>query len=175
MIAETAESNVHPAVAPSETKYRVLLLVNGKEHSVEVKANVTLLELLREQLGYMGTKVGCETGDCGACTVLVDGEPMNSCLVLAVEADGHAITTIEGLEKDGKLDVMQDAFIQQGAVQCGYCSPGMILSGKALLERNPNPSSEEVREAISGNLCRCTGYVKIIDAILAAARAGMQT
>ena len=168
MITETAKTDARMI------KHRVLLLVNGKEHSAEVKANVTLLELLRDQLGYVGTKVGCETGDCGACTVLVDGEPVNSCLLLAVEADGSAITTIEGLEKDGKLDVMQEAFIQQGAVQCGYCTPGMILSGKALLDRNPNPAAEEVREAISGNLCRCTGYVKIIDAILAAARAGMR-
>jgi len=168
VITETAKTDARMI------KHRVLLLVNGKEHSAEVKANVTLLELLRDQLGYVGTKVGCETGDCGACTVLVDGEPVNSCLLLAVEADGSAITTIEGLEKDGKLDVMQEAFIQQGAVQCGYCTPGMILSGKALLDRNPNPAAEEVREAISGNLCRCTGYVKIIDAILAAARAGMR-
>ncbi len=147
------------------------LTVNGHAHAVRVKANTTLLELLRDGLGYMGTKVGCEAGDCGVCTVLVGGQPVNSCLVLAVEADGCSVTTIEGLERDGRLDAVQEAFIQHGAVQCGYCSPGIILAGKALLARNPHPTYEEVRQAISGNLCRCTGYVKIIQAILAAAEA----
>jgi len=152
------------------TMHSVMVLINGKEHIAQVKANVTLLQLLRDQLGYVGTKVGCETGDCGACTVLLDGEPVNSCLVLAVEADGHAITTIEGLEEDGKLDIVQEEFITQGALQCGYCSPGMILSGRALLDRNPKPTLKEVREAISGHLCRCTGYVNIVDAIMAASK-----
>ena len=160
----------------SETKaevqrYQVALTVNGKERVAEVKANLTLLELLRDELGQPGTKVGCETGDCGACTVLIDGEPMNSCLVLAVEAEGRAITTIEGVEKEGQLDELQEAFIAHGAVQCGYCSPGMILASRALLNRNPNPTRDEAIEAISGNLCRCTGYVKIVDAIMAAANA----
>ena len=174
MISETVKTNLRINVvseAGATTKlYRVQVTVNGKQHVVQAKANLTLLELLREELGYMGTKVGCETGDCGACTVLLDGEPTNSCLVLAVEADGCAITTIEGLEHDGKLDTVQEAFIQHGAVQCGYCSPGMIMSGRALLNRNPHPTHEEVLEAISGNLCRCTGYVKIVEAILAAAK-----
>ena len=147
----------------------VRLSVNGEEHAALVKANTTLLDLLREEFDYTGTKKGCELGDCGACTVLMDGKPVTSCLVLALEADGHSITTIEGVEQDGKLDRLQAEFIKHAAVQCGYCSPGMILSGKALLARNPHPTEREVREAISGNLCRCTGYVRIVKAILAAA------
>jgi aerobic carbon-monoxide dehydrogenase small subunit len=149
----------------------VRVTVNGQEHAGLVKANTTLLDLLREEFDYTGTKKGCELGDCGACTVLMDGRSVNSCLVLAVEADGHSITTIEGLEKDGKLDPLQEEFINHTAVQCGYCTPGMILSGKALLARNPHPTEREVREAIGGNICRCTGYVRIVKAILAAAQA----
>lgn len=149
----------------------VTLTVNGEEHAALVKANTTLLDLLREEFDYTGTKKGCELGDCGACTVLMDGRPVNSCLVLAVEADSHSVTTIEGAEQGGKLDRLQEEFINQAAVQCGYCSPGMILSGKALLMRNPHPTEREVREAIGGNLCRCTGYVRIVKAILAAAEA----
>ena len=149
----------------------VTLGVNGEEHAALVKANTTLLDLLREEFDYTGTKKGCELGDCGACTVLMDSKPVNSCLVLAVEADGHSITTIEGVEQGGKLDRLQEEFINQAAVQCGYCSPGMILSGKALLMRNPHPTEREVREAIGGNLCRCTGYVRIVKAILTAAEA----
>jgi carbon-monoxide dehydrogenase small subunit len=160
--------------ASTSKQHRVVLMVNGQERVAEVPANRTLLELLRDELGYPGTKVGCETGDCGACTVLIDGDPVNSCLVLAVEAEGRSITTIEGLEKDGQLDVVQEEFIKHGAVQCGYCTPGMILAGRALLDRNSKPSHEEVVEAISGNLCRCTGYVKIVDAILAASIAEVE-
>ena len=147
----------------------VRLVVNGEEHAALVKSNTTLLDLLREEFDYTGTKKGCELGDCGACTVLMDGKTVNSCLVLAVEANGHTVMTIEGLERNGKLDRLQEEFINQAAVQCGYCSPGMILSAKALLVRNPHPSEREVREAIGGNLCRCTGYVRIVKAILAAA------
>ena len=147
----------------------VTLTVNGAEQTELVRANTTLLDLLRETLDCTGTKKGCELGDCGACTVLMDGKPVNSCLVLAVEADGHSITTIEGVEHNGKLDRIQQAFIDQTAVQCGYCTPGMILSAKALLARNPHPTEREVREAIAGNLCRCTGYVRIVKAVLAAA------
>ncbi len=149
----------------------VRLTVNGEEHAALVKANTTLLDLLREEFDYTGTKKGCELGDCGACTVLMDEKPVTSCIALAVEADGRSITTIEGLERDGKLDRLQEEFIKQTAVQCGYCSPGMILSGKALLMRNPHPTEREVREAIAGNLCRCTGYVRIVKAILAASEA----
>jgi len=151
-------------------RHRVRLMVNGSERAAEVPANLTLLELLRDHFGLMGTKVGCETGNCGACTVLLGGEPVNSCLMLAVEADGGTVTTIEGLEREGRLDAVQEAFLRHGAVQCGYCSPGMILSGRALLDRNPHPTAQEVREAISGNLCSCTGYVKIVEAILDAAK-----
>lgn len=149
----------------------VRLVVNGEEHAALVKSNTTLLDLLREEFDYTGTKKGCELGDCGACTVLMNGKTVNSCLVLAVEANGHTVTTIEGLERNGKLDRLQEEFINQAAVQCGYCSPGMILSAKALLMRNPHPTEREVREAIGGNLCRCTGYVRIVKAILAAAEA----
>jgi carbon-monoxide dehydrogenase small subunit len=152
-------------------RHVVTLTVNGDEHVALVKANTTLLDLLREEFDYTGTKKGCELGDCGACTVLLDGEPVNSCLILAMEADGRSVTTIEGLEQNGKLDVVQEAFIQHGAIQCGYCSAGMILSSRALLNRNPKPTEQQVREAIAGNLCRCTGYVNIVQAILAAAEA----
>ncbi len=155
----------------SVKRHIVTLTVNGDEHVALVKANTTLLDLLREEFDYTGTKKGCELGDCGACTVMLDGEPVNSCLILAVEADGHSVTTIEGLDQNGKLDPVQEAFVNHGAIQCGYCSPGMILSGRALLSRNPHPTEREVREAIAGNLCRCTGYVRIVEAILAAADA----
>jgi carbon-monoxide dehydrogenase small subunit len=163
------EANVTTRTKAGSGLLRVTILLNGQEKTAEVKPNLTLLELLRDELGYTGTKVGCETGDCGACTVLIDGEPVNSCLVLAVETDGRAITTIEGLEHEGKLDDVQEAFIRHNAVQCGYCTPGMILAGRALLDRNPSPTEEDVREAVSGNLCRCTGYVNIVKAIMAAA------
>ena len=155
---------------PKVKRHVVTLTVNGDEHVALVKANTTLLDLLREEFDYTGTKKGCELGDCGACTVLLDGEPVNSCIILAVEADGRSVTTIEGLEKEGKLDIVQESFINHGAIQCGYCAPGMILSGRALLNRNPNPTEREVREAIAGNLCRCTGYVRIVEAIMDAAK-----
>lgn len=152
-------------------RFPVTLTVNGDERTALVKANTTLLEVLREHFDLTGTKRACELGDCGACTVLLDGEPVNSCIVLAVEADGHDVATIEGLEQNGELDLLQKKFIEHGAIQCGYCAPGMILSGRALLNRNAHPSEHEVRKAIAGNLCRCTGYVKIVEAILDAARA----
>lgn len=147
----------------------VSLRVNGETHTLALEPNVTLQEVLREHLGLTGTKKGCDSGECGACTVLMDGMTVNSCLVLAVTAEGKEITTIEGLAQDGDLHPLQTSFHELGAIQCGYCSPGMILSAKALLDRNPNPSQREIQEAISGNLCRCTGYVKIIEAIEAAA------
>ncbi len=139
--------------------------LNDKLVKVSVEPQETLLDMLRERLDLTGTKKGCEKGDCGACTVILDGEAVNSCLVLAVQVDGKSVTTIEGLEKDGELDPIQQAFIDKGAVQCGYCIPGMILSSKALLDKNPSPTEEEIRTSISGNLCRCTGYVQIVDAI----------
>ena len=125
-----------------------------------------MLDVIRYRLELTGTKKGCDTGQCGSCTVLLDGRPVNSCLILAIEARGKEILTIEGVAKNGQLHPLQEAFIQEGAVQCGYCTPGMLLSAKALLDENPNPTEEEVKEAIAGNLCRCTGYVKIVTAIL---------
>ena len=143
--------------------------VNGKDYSLEVKPNELLLNILRDRLGLMGTKYGCGIGECGACTVLADGKAILSCQTLAFTADGRRITTIEGLEQAGTLDPLQQAFIDEGAVQCGYCTPGMILSGKALLDANPDPSNEQIKQAIRGNLCRCTGYTHIVRAIKTAA------
>ena len=149
----------------------VSLTVNGETHEVVVEPRTTLLEVLRDSLGLTGAKEGCSLGNCGACTVLLDGKPVLSCLLLAVEAQGKEIVTIEGLAEGGKLHPLQEAFVEHGAVQCGFCIPGMILSAKALLDGNPHPTEEEVKEAISGNLCRCTGYSNAIRAILAAAKA----
>lgn len=140
------------------------LTVNSTPREVAVNAHATLGEVLREELGLTGTKIGCGEGDCGACTVLLDGEPVNSCLVLALQANGREVTTIEGLATSEGLHPVQAAFVEAGAIQCGYCSPGMILSATALLRRMPNPSELDVRTALSGNLCRCTGYQKIIEA-----------
>ncbi len=143
----------------------VSLTVNGEQREADVPSAAMLVELLREHLGLVGTKVGCGHGECGACTVLLDGEPVNSCLVFAAQCEGHEVTTIEGLRRNGALDRIQNAFIDAGAVQCGFCTPGMIMSAAALLSSNPQPSRDEIEEAISGNLCRCTGYVKIVDAV----------
>ncbi len=145
------------------------LKVNGQNYEVAVDTRRTLLEVLREELGFTGTKNGCDQGECGTCTVLLDGKPVHSCLTLAVEIQGKEVTTIEGLAKGDELHPLQQAFVDYGAIQCGFCTPGMILTGKALLEKNPSPTEEEIRRAISGNLCRCTGYVKIVEAIQAAA------
>jgi carbon-monoxide dehydrogenase small subunit len=147
------------------TRMLVTLTVNGDERQADVPSAATLVELLREYLGLTGTKVGCGHGECGACTVMLDGEPVNSCLVFAAQCDGREVTTIEGLRRDGALDRIQNAFVTAGAVQCGYCTPGMIMSAAALLAVNPRPSRAEIEEAVSGNLCRCTGYVKIVDAV----------
>ena len=155
-------------------KRLIELSVNGEHHEVAVKDNDTLLEVLREKLGLIGTKEACGMGECGACTVLLDGKPMLSCLILAPDAVGSEIVTIEGLSRGDELDPVQDSFIQHGAVQCGFCSPGMILTAKELLAREKSPSEEQIREAISGNLCRCTGYVKIVEAIQAAGRGGQR-
>ena len=141
------------------------LKVNQDTYAVAVKPNETLLDVLRDKIGLTGTKKGYDTGQCGACTVLLEGKPVPSCLILAVDAKGKEITTIEGVAVDGRLHPLQEAFIQKGAVQCGYCTPGMILAAKALLDTSPNPTEQEIKEAIAGNLCRCTGYVKIVEAI----------
>ena len=143
----------------------VFFILNGEKVTSHSHENTTLLEVLREEMHMYGVKKGCETGECGACTVLVDGENMNSCMMLIGEVEGKTITTIEGLSIDGKLDPIQQAFAEKGAVQCGYCTPGMILSVKGLLNRNPNPTRAQIKEALSGNLCRCTGYEQIFEAV----------
>jgi carbon-monoxide dehydrogenase small subunit len=144
----------------------IRLHINGEEFEVLTEVNKTLLEVLREDLGLTGTKRGCDLGTCGACTVLVDGRPYLSCLTLAADVQGKKIITIEGLVQEGELHPLQRAFAEEGAIQCGFCTPGMILTAKAFLDENPHPSEGQVRKAISGNLCRCTGYVKILQAIL---------
>ncbi len=146
-------------------KKLISVTINDKEYELAVSPNQTLVDLIRNDLELTGTKKGCEVGDCGSCTVIMDGKPVNSCLVLAVQANGKKITTIEGVATDEGLHPIQDAFVEHGAIQCGFCSPGMILSGKSLLESNPKPTELEIRTAISGNLCRCTGYQKIVEAI----------
>lgn len=147
-------------------KKHITLKINNQDYELLVADNETLAQLLRgTQVNLTGTKQGCEIGDCGACTVLMDGKPVNSCLVLAVQASGHEITTIEGLARNGKLHPIQEAFIEAGAVQCGFCTPGMILKAKALLDTNTKPTRQEIRKAFVGNLCRCTGYFKIINAV----------
>ncbi len=152
-------------------KRDIVLKVNGKSYNLSVEAHRTLVEVLRETLGFTGTKKSCNEGECGACTVLMDGKPVASCLVLAVAAQGKEITTIEGLNEGEKLHPVQEAFVKHAAIQCGFCTPGMVLAAKALLDENPEPTAKEVRRAISGNLCRCTGYQQIVDAVMAAAAA----
>ncbi len=142
--------------------------VNEQAYELAVEPNLTLADLLRDELGLTGTKKGCELGDCGSCTVILDGRNVNSCLVLAVQADGSNVQTIEGLESDAGLHPLQQAFVEKGAIQCGFCSSGMILSSKLLLDTNQNPDEQEIRAAISGNLCRCTGYQKIVEAVAVA-------
>lgn len=151
-------------------QHRIQLTVNGESEQVDVPSNMTLLSMLREKLALTGTKNGCTAGECGSCTVLMNGEPVNSCMVLAVECNGAEIITVEGLPQDGKLDPIQDALIEAGGIQCGFCIPGVLISSRALLDRNPKPSEEEIRLALVGNLCRCTGYVRIIEAVKQAAR-----
>lgn len=151
--------------------HQIELIINGEVYELWVKPNRTLLDVIRDDLELTGTKMGCGTGDCGACTVLLDNRPVNACLVLAVEARGKEIVTIEGLAQGEILHPLQQAFIDHGAVQCGFCTPGMILTAKALLDTYPHPNEQVIRRAIAGNLCRCTGYTKIVKAILSAASA----
>ncbi|MBI4308474.1 MAG: (2Fe-2S)-binding protein [Chloroflexi bacterium] len=152
-------------------KQPINLKVNGERYDILVDSRQTLLEALRDEMLLYGTKEGCSNGNCGACTVLLDNRPVDSCLVLALEANGHEVTTVEGLAQGGKLHPLQQVFIEWGALQCGFCTPGLLMSAKALLDRNPSPTEHEVRLAIAGNLCRCTGYDKIVRAILAAGQA----
>jgi len=160
--------------------HTIALTVNGERYRLDVAAHHTLLQVLREQLVLTGTKNGCEAGECGACAVLITwpgaerAEPVNSCMVLAPETDGAEIVTIEGLMHDGQLDPLQQAFLATGATQCGFCTPGILVNARAFLDRNPDPSETEIREALVGNLCRCTGYIRIIEAVKMAARAGRE-
>ena len=147
----------------------ISIKLNGRSHSLDVRPETTLLQLLRDELGLTGTKHGCDGGECGACTVLVDGRPLNSCLVLALSVRGREITTIEGLASGDTLHPLQQAFVEHGFLQCGFCGPGMILSAKALLEQTPSPDPDAVRRALAGNLCRCTGYVGVVEAVRDAA------
>ena len=150
--------------------HTINITVNGGLEQVVVPSNMTLMHMLREKLALTGTKNGCSAGECGACTVLMNGEPVNSCMVLAAECDGATIVTVEGLAHDKQLDPQQQAMIDAGGVQCGFCTPGILLSSRALLDRNPHPTEDEIREALVGNLCRCTGYVRIVEAVKMAAR-----
>jgi carbon-monoxide dehydrogenase small subunit len=152
-------------------KERATFIVNGRSHEVLIEPQMLLVDVIREKIGLTGTKYACGTGDCGACTVLIEGKPVLSCLTLAVTARGKNILTIEGVAEGTTLHPIQRAFVDQGGVQCGFCSPGMVLTAKNLLEENPMPTRDEIREGLAGNLCRCTGYVKIVDAVQAAAEA----
>ena len=147
---------------------RITVTVNGGERSADVEPRLLLVHLLREVFGLTGTHIGCDTSNCGACTVLLDGVPVKSCTMFGVQADGHSVTTVEGLAQDGRLHPIQAAFKEEHGLQCGFCTPGMLLTGAALLERNPRPTEDEIRWAISGNICRCTGYMNIVKAIEAA-------
>ena len=149
--------------------HKINVTINGGLEQVVVPSTMTLMRMLREGLSLTGTKNGCSAGECGACTVLLNGEPVNSCMVLAVECDGASIVTVEGLADDKRLDPIQEAMIQEGGVQCGFCTPGVLMTSRALLDRNPNPSEEEIHQALVGNLCRCTGYVRIFESVKKAA------
>lgn len=150
--------------------HKIRVSINGSTELLDVPSNMTLLQMLREKLGLTGTKNGCSAGECGACTVILNGEPVNSCMVLAVECHEAKVLTVEGLAKDGHLDRVQQALIENGGVQCGFCTPGVLISMRALLDRSPTPNDDEIREALLGNLCRCTGYLRLIHAVKQAAQ-----
>jgi xanthine dehydrogenase YagT iron-sulfur-binding subunit len=168
---EAQTATVTPAVE-SVPRTSIRLTVNGTERRIEVEDRWTLVELLRDHLGLTGTKIGCDRGECGACTVLLDGKPVYSCSNLAVWADGRSVETVEGLARNGRLDPLQQAFIAHDAPQCGFCTSGQLMSAKGLLTRNPRPTAEEVRAGMTGNLCRCSGYNHYVEAVLAAAKGG---
>ena len=159
-----------PAKTTGTRRMKIHVTVNGQAHDVEVETRTLLVHFLRENLGMTGTHIGCDTTNCGACTVLLNGRPVKSCTVFAVQADGMSVATVEGLEKDGKLDPIQEGFHEEHGLQCGFCTPGMMITAAALLAANPDPSELQIRQAISGNLCRCTGYVNIVKSIQYAAR-----
>jgi carbon-monoxide dehydrogenase small subunit len=159
-------------VAAPVSSRAISVEVNGEQIEIEVPARRLLVHFLRDDLGLTGTHVGCDTGNCGACTVRLDGDPVKSCMLLAVQVDGARVATVEGLAADGELSPLQKAFGEHHALQCGYCTPGMLMSASALLERNPHPTEEEVRYALQGNICRCTGYVNIVEAVVAAGAGG---
>jgi carbon-monoxide dehydrogenase small subunit len=159
-----------PATTGAAKLRKIRVTVNGEAHDKEVEPRLLLVHFLREDLGLTGTHIGCDTTSCGACTVMLDNRPVKSCTVFAVQADGSAVSTVEGLEQNGKLHAVQDGFHQEHGLQCGFCTPGMMITAVALLERNAKPSRQQIREAISGNLCRCTGYVNIVNSIEHAAR-----
>ena len=170
MAVETA-----PAITTGTRRMKIHVTVNGQAHDVEVETRILLVHFLRENLGMTGTHIGCDTTNCGACTVLLNGRPVKSCTVFAVQADGMSVATVEGLEKDGKLDPVQEGFHEEHGLQCGFCTPGMMITAAALLAANPDPSELQIRQAISGNLCRCTGYVNIVKSIQYAARKTRET
>ena len=152
------------------SRHHISVTVNGDKHEADVDSRMLLVHFIRETLGLTGTHIGCDTSDCGACTVILDGKAVKSCTVLAVQADGKALLTVEGLAKDGRLHPLQEGFLEKHSVQCGFCTPGMLMTSYWLLQKKSNPTEEEIREVISGNLCRCTGYVKIVEAVQCAAR-----
>ena len=152
------------------SRHHISVTVNGNKHEADVNSRMLLVHFIRETLGLTGTHIGCDTSDCGACTVILDGKAVKSCTVLAVQADGKALLTVEGLAKDGRLHPVQEGFLEKHSLQCGFCTPGMLMASYWLLQRKPNPTEEEIREVISGNLCRCTGYVKIVEAVQYAAQ-----
>jgi len=152
------------------SRHHISVTVNGNKHEADVDSRMLLVHFIRETLGLTGTHIGCDTSDCGACTVILDGKAVKSCTVLAVQADGKALLTVEGLAKDGRLHPVQEGFLEKHSLQCGFCTPGMLMASYWLLQRKPNPTEEEIREVISGNLCRCTGYVKIVEAVQYAAQ-----
>jgi carbon-monoxide dehydrogenase small subunit len=164
-----------PATASGTKRMNVHVTVNGQAQDVEVETRILLVHFLRENLGLTGTHIGCDTTNCGACTVLLNGRPVKSCTVFAVQTDGMSVATVEGLEKDGKLDPVQEGFHEEHGLQCGFCTPGMMITAAALLTANPDPSELQIRQAISGNLCRCTGYVNIVKSIQYAARKTRET
>ena len=175
MAVETAPATTTGTKTTGTRRMTIHVTVNGQAHDVEVETRTLLVHFLRENLGMTGTHIGCDTTNCGACTVLLNGRPVKSCTVFAVQADGMSVATVEGLEKDGKLDPVQEGFHEEHGLQCGFCTPGMMITAAALLAANPDPSELQIRQAISGNLCRCTGYVNIVKSIQYAARKTRET